>query len=276
MCIRDRFQPGGGYHLPSAASHHPSPWLTSLISILLSRRHTQVQKASPPSFLSHLERVHGEDIAAVCADHRRDAVNLVHYLALRNGDLRHLQHRLGERGLSSLGRCEPHVLATVESVRAALDGRVPRFGPATLSFEEGRAALDRNTDALFGPRPPGRVPRVMVTLPSEAADDYRLVRRLVAEGMDVARINGAHDDRDAWERMARHVRRASEETGRLCRVSMDLPGPKLRTGPLVEGPRVVKLRPQRDLRGVPVMPALAALAAFGPDAGPLGPASGPN
>ena len=218
-----------------------------------------------------LEQVHGEDIAAVCTDHRRDAVNLVHYLALRNGDLRHLQHRLGERGLSSLGRCEPHVLATVKSVRAALDGRVPRFGPATLSFEEGRAALDRNTDALFGPRPPGRVPRVMVTLPSEAADDYRLVRRLGAEGMDVSRINGAHDDPAAWERMARHVRRASEETGRLCRVSMDLPGPKLRTGPLVEGPRVVKLRPQRDLRGVPVMPALAALAAFGPDAGPPGP-----
>jgi pyruvate kinase len=175
------------------------------------------------ALMLRLEQVHGEDIAAVCTDHRRDAVNLVHYLALRNGDLRHLQHRLGERGLSSLGRCEPHVLATVKSVRAALDGRVPRFGPATLSFEEGRAALDRNTDALFGPRPPGR------------------------------------------------VRRASEETGRLCRVSMDLPGPKLRTGPLVEGPRVVKLRPQRDLRGVPVMPALAALAAFGPDAGPPGP-----
>jgi pyruvate kinase len=221
--------------------------------------------------MRRLERVHGEDIAAVCADHRRDAVNLVHYLALRNGDLRHLQHSLGERGLSSLGRCEPHVLATVESVRAALDGRVPRFGPATLSFEEGRAALDRNTDALFGPRPTGRVPRVMVTLPSEAAGDYRLVRHLVAEGMDVARINGAHDDPDAWERMALHVRRASEETGRLCRVSMDLPGPKLRTGPLAEGPRVVKLRPQRDLRGVPVMPALAALAALGPDAGPPGP-----
>jgi pyruvate kinase len=218
--------------------------------------------------MCRLEQVHAEDIAAVRPDHRPDAINLVHYLALRHGDLRHLQRRLGERGLSSLGRCEPHVLATVESVRAALDGTTPRFGPATLSFEEGRAALDRNTDALFGPRPPGRVPRVMVTLPSEAADDYPLVRHLVTQGMDVARINGAHDDPDAWERMARHVRRASIETDRLCRVSMDLPGPKLRTGRLLDGPQVVKLRPERDLRGVPVTPALATLVTGSEPYGP--------
>ncbi|MGO9027494.1 MAG: pyruvate kinase [Acidimicrobiales bacterium] len=205
------------------------------------------------------EQIHSEEIAAVRPDHRPDAINLVHYLALRHEDLRQLQHRLGERGLSSLGSCEPHVLATVESVRAALDGNAPRFGPTTLSFQEGRAALDRNTDALFGPRPPGRVPRVMVTLPSEAANDYPLVRHLVAQGMDVARINGAHDDPDAWVRMALHVRRASLETERHCRVSMDLPGPKLRTGQLVDGPQIVKLRPERDLRGVPVTPAVATL-----------------
>ncbi len=235
----------------------------------LDRTSIRADLAALEDLMHHMEQIYGEDIAAVCPEHRLDAVNLVHYLALRHGDLRHLQQRLGERGLSSLGRCEPHVLATVESVRAALDGRAPRFGPTTLSFQEGRAALDRNTDALFGPRPPGRVPRVMVTLPSEAADDYRLVRHLVAEGMDVARINGAHDDPDAWERMARHVRQASEETGRLCRVSMDLPGPKLRTGPIVDGPQVVKLRPERDMRGVAVAPARATLV---PGSGPPGPA----
>ena len=209
--------------------------------------------------MGRLEKLREPDILASDPAHRRDAVNLVHYLALRQGDVRHLQRWLGARGLSSLGRCEAHVLATVESVRAALDGTAPHFGPAIQSFEEGRAALDFNTDALFGPRPPGRVPRIMVTLPTEAADQYPLVEHLVSLGMDVARINGAHDDPDAWERMARHVRRASSGTGRSCRVSMDLPGPKLRTGPLAEGPQVVKLRPERDLRGVPVTPAVATL-----------------
>jgi len=211
--------------------------------------------------MRRMEGIHQGDIAAVHPDYRRDAINLVHYLALRRGDVRLLQRRLGERGLSSLGRCEPHVLATVESVRAALVGRLPTIAPPTLSFEEGRASLDRNTDALLGPRPPGRVPRIMVTLPSEAADDYLLVRHLLTSGMDVARVNGAHDDPHRWEQMARNVRKASAEIGRPCRVSMDLPGPKLRTGGLVEGPRVVKLRPARDLRGVAITPALATLVA---------------
>ncbi len=215
------------------------------------------------TLLHHLENAHGEDIASVHLAHRLDAVNLVHYLTLRHEDVRRLQRRLAERGLSSLGRCEPHVLATIKSVRAALDGSVPHLGPTTLSFEEGRRALDRNTDALFGLRPSGRVSRIMVTLPTEAADDYLLVRHFVSRGMDVARINGAHDDPDQWERMASNVRRASAEIHRHCQVSIDLPGPKIRTGPLVDGPRVVKLRPQRDLRGVPIAPALATLVPSG-------------
>jgi len=205
--------------------------------------------------MARRESSQAEDIALVHSDHRADAVNLTHYLALRQGDVRSLQRSLGERGLSSLGRCEPHVLATVESVRSALDSSKSVPVPSSLSFEAGRAALDRNTDALFGPRPRGRVPRVMVTLPSEAATDYELVRHLVSSGMDVARINGAHDGPDAWEQMARNVRKASDEVARPCRISMDLPGPKMRTGPLVEGPRVVRLRPERDLRGVAVAPA---------------------
>ena len=209
--------------------------------------------------MERLEARHESEIEQVHPHHRADAVNLVHYLALRQGDVRSLQRRLGARGLSSLGRCEPHVLATVESVRAELDTTTARPVPASLSFEAGRAALDRNTDALFGPRPHGRVPRVMVTLPTEAATDYELVHHLVASGMDVARINGAHDGPEVWEAMARNVRKASHEVARPCRISMDLPGPKLRTGPLLDGPRVVRLRPERDLRGVPVAPVLLTL-----------------
>jgi len=231
----------------------------------------QVDRASIGAELATLEGLmrqmethHASDIMAVDPAHLPDAVNLVHYLALRQGDVSHLQRWLGERGLSSLGRCEAHVLATVESVRAALDGTTPSFGPAIQSFEEGRAALDHNTDALFGPRPLGRVPRIMVTLPTEAADDYSLVKRLVLLGMDIARINGAHDDPGAWQRMARNVRRASGEVGRSCRISMDLPGPKLRTGPLSEGPRIARLQPERDLRGVAITPAVARLATHCP------------
>ena len=44
------------------------------------------------------------------------ARNLVHYLALRQHDLRPIQHELAARGLSSLGRAEAHVLATIDAV----------------------------------------------------------------------------------------------------------------------------------------------------------------
>ena len=82
-----------------------------------------------------LEEVHRAEIGAVHPDHRQDAVNLVHYLALRQADIRLLQRRLGALGLSSLGRCEAHVLATVRSVRAALDGSAFTCVSPGLSFE---------------------------------------------------------------------------------------------------------------------------------------------
>ena len=42
---------------------------------------------------------------------------------------------------------------------------------------------------------------------------------------------------------------------------MDLQGPKLRTGPIKPGPRVVRLRPKRDAWGRPTVPARALLVA---------------
>ena len=81
--------------------------------------------------------------------------------------------------------------------------------------------------------------------------------------MDVARINCAHDDPTAWRAMADHVRAASVHASRSCLVAMDLAGPKLRTGPIQPGPRVVKLRPHRDALGPVLAPARAWLTAAG-------------
>jgi pyruvate kinase len=69
------------------------------------------------------------------------------------------------------------------------------------------------------------------------------------------RINCAHDDAQAWANMIAHLRRAEQEVGRQARVLMDLAGPKLRTGPLVPGPQVIKWRPKRDAYGRMTAPA---------------------
>ena len=112
----------------------------------------------------------------------------------------------------------------------------------------------------------------MVTMPSEAADDYLLVHHLLEQGMDCMRINCAHDDAAAWLRMVEHLRQAERALERTCRVVMDLAGPKLRTGPLAPGPAVVRIRPTRDVYGRVIAPARVWLTAEGSAQPPPSPA----
>ncbi len=95
----------------------------------------------------------------------------------------------------------------------------------------------------------------MVTLPGEVADDYSLIKDMLDNGMDCARINCAHDTAEIWARMIEQIKLARRETGRHCRILMDLGGPKLRTGEIAQGPAVIKWKPQRDQFGNVVAPA---------------------
>ena len=200
-------------------------------------------------------------LAKVHVNYRDSARNLLHYLALRRRDLRPLQMRLATLGLSSLGRAESHVLATVDAVLGVLHRLLKRaWQPASqktavIDFTHGERLLAEHTDALLGSATPGRKVRIMVTMPSEAADDYLLVHNLLQQGMDCMRINCAHDDAAVWARMIEHLRQAERSLGRSCRVVMDLAGPKLRTGPLEPGPAVVRIRPSRDVYGRVTAPA---------------------
>ena len=165
--------------------------------------------------------------------------NFIHYLSLRQRDIRLLQDDLARLGLSSLGRAEAHTIYTVDAVLRALGALtghpepVPE-APGAPGFDAGPALLAGQADALLGPRPAGRDVRIMVTLPGEAARDLLLVRSLIERGMNVARINCAHDDAETWARMASTVRDAAEMARRPCLVQMDLGGPKLRTGPCAQ------------------------------------------
>jgi len=197
----------------------------------------------------------------VHSNFRDSARNLLHYLALRRRDLRPLQLRLAAMGLSSLGRAESHVLATVDAVLGVLHLLVhrawqpPSQEAAVVDFGNGQRLLTEHTHALLGSVPAGREVRIMVTMPSEAADDYLLVHNLLQQGMDCMRINCAHDDAAGWLRMIEHLRQAERSLGRSCRVVMDLAGPKLRTGPLEPGPAVLRIRPHRDVFGRVTAPA---------------------
>jgi len=195
-------------------------------------------------------------------------LNLGHYLALRRRELRSLQGDLVPWGLSSLGRCEAHVVPTLDAVVATLGaacGETPLMAaPRRRVFARGEERLRRNTAELFGPPKPHRTISIMVTLATEAADDYTLVRSYVEAGMDCARINCAHDSAPGWEQMIAHVRRANEELGCTCRVLMDIAGPKVRTEAVLAPKKGARLHDGDHVlltRAAPVEPLESAFQA---------------
>ncbi|HMD67521.1 MAG TPA: pyruvate kinase, partial [Chitinivibrionales bacterium] len=230
-------------------------------SLLRSLRHMRADLLSiNDRFAQVVERLH--------PTYRDSARNLLGYLSLRRHDIRDIQDTLAGLGLSSMGRAEAHVLATLNSVIRTVCSlaRRPWIEHPSLKVqitrERGRQILREHTEALLGQAPAGRSTRIMVTMPSEAAGDYGLVKSLLSHGMNCMRINCAHDDETAWQAMIDNLRRAQRETGMACRVLMDLSGPKLRTGPLAAGPKVVKWRPKRDAFGRVTAPARIWLRAI--------------
>lgn len=229
---------------------------------LVTRLHREVGDLKRDAL--SLEAASAATLEAIPVEHRESGRNLLHYLALRRHDIRQLQIELSHLGLSSLGRLEAHVMAGLSSVSATLSrlapSRLPTSPPAAPeNFQDGDARLRNNALALFGPQQREYAVRVMVTLPSAAGTDYELVRELVRAGMDVARINTAHDDEATWAAMVVNIRKAAQDVGRSCRILVDLAGPKLRTGTLAPGPRVLRVAVSRDERGQVTRPTTVAL-----------------
>lgn len=207
-----------------------------------------------------IEQSQAHALATVSPNFQASARNFLHYLAIRHQDIRPLQRDLSALGLSSLGVLESHVMASLNAVMARLEnlsGQDESDKPqAPVDFVSGPGLLQKHADALLGAADDGREVRIMVTLPSEAARDPALIQSLIQSGMEVARINCAHDTAEDWLAMAQHVREAAKAQGRECRVQIDLAGPKSRTGSLMALGRLLKIRPERDFRGSVLREAL--------------------
>jgi pyruvate kinase len=209
------------------------------------------------------ERNYAESLARV--DHRlkSSAVNLVHYRSLRSVDVTGIQTKLGNLGISRLAQSQAHVMASLQAARTLHKALIKREQQndykAPVSPKKSSKLLRANTKALLGYRSKGRRVRIMVTMPREAATNYPLLRGLIASGMNTARINCAHDDPDIWFAMIRNLRKASNSLRRNVKVCMDLGGPKIRTGPMIPGPRIISFAPIRDNLGRVIGPGRAWL-----------------
>src|SRR5215468_4958407 len=104
--------------------------------------------------LIKLESRFSTQLSSVHPIWRKSASNLLHYLALRQHDIRLLQDNLAVLGLPSLGRSESHVMNTVDAVLKVLchlAGRsvdLPRRSEYP-AFNEGKELLTAHTEALL-------------------------------------------------------------------------------------------------------------------------------
>jgi pyruvate kinase len=86
--------------------------------------------------------------------------------------------------------------------------------------------------------------KIVATIGPASREPETLVR-MVEAGMDVARLNYSHGTLDEHAETVRRVRDASGRAGHPVAILQDLPGPKLRIGPLSED--VVELPPGERL-----------------------------
>ena len=170
-------------------------------------------------FLHVLSKVHSSQFKSAC--------NLLHYLALRNNDIRGLQDKLHEYGLSSLASSESHIRSQLLAILNRVDAVIEEA--PDITYENSKEILKQRSTDLFGPCTETDIPFIMVTFDTSYADDYATVKNLMESGMNIARINCSHDNEIIWLGMVEQVRKASSNTGMSCKIYMDLPGPKIRT-----------------------------------------------
>jgi pyruvate kinase len=82
--------------------------------------------------------------------------------------------------------------------------------------------------------------KIVATIGPASRDPETLVR-MVDAGMDVARLNFSHGNAEQHAETAKRVREAAGRAGRAVAILQDLPGPKMRIGPLAGG--IAELKP---------------------------------
>ncbi len=153
-------------------------------------------------------------------------LNMQHYLNLRKYDFSTLQDDLTKVGLSSFGRSQAHIEASVNvaikmlSLALKKDTHIP---PSSLSYEKSHAIMDKNSEIFSSS---SDKTKIMITVPS--AYDEHWFSDLAREGVHLFRINTAHDNPEVWENMADQIKNASSND-KVLKIYVDLAGPKIRT-----------------------------------------------
>ena len=176
-----------------------------------------------------------EFIQGLHPEQKDSAKNLIHYLTLRNEDIRELQDLLHVYGLSSLASSESHIHRQLQAISERLGHEYKEDEIDICTYPFSKLKMGEKSRLLFGQKMETYIPYVMVTFDSCFANDYAMIKNLLQNGMNVARINCAHDDEATWSKMINELKKACTATGLDCKIYMDLAGPKIRTNLLGKG-----------------------------------------
>ena len=209
------------------------------------------------------ENRYKNQISSVHPNYTESAINLIHYLALRSFDNDVFQDKLNKIGLSNTSSSESSVLHNLlvykTIINRLLNNNEVENTPNHLTKSESKQLLKKHANDLFGAITRNRRTRILVTQPTIAAEDPNFAKNLTDLGMDTARINCAHDSETVWSNIIANTKKANPN----CKILMDLGGPKLRTGKMKPGHKVIHIKPKRNTLGQVTVPAKVWLAPFG-------------
>jgi pyruvate kinase len=82
---------------------------------------------------------------------------------------------------------------------------------------------------------PSKKTKIVCTI-GPASQSQEMLEQMITNGMNIARINFAHGDFDGHRQTIRNIRAAAKSVEQRVAIFGDLPGPKMRIGPLAEEP----------------------------------------
>lgn len=209
------------------------------------------------SLCREYEKSYQNKIEKVHPDYRFSAINLAHYLAYRTLNAKKLNALLYQNGLLGLQNAREHVMPSLLVIHSWLSqlecNGHPKKTASSISLQQSTALLQKHTKELLGRKGKKRAVRIMVTQPLQAAEDANLIFGMAERGMDVIRINCAHDGEEDWLTIINNAKSLDQKDG--IKITMDLAGPKIRTGAIENGAHVLRIKAKRDDLGRTTSPA---------------------
>lgn len=183
--------------------------------------------------------------------------NLLAYLALKQQNTSALEQPLLEHGLSSIEQANQHILYSLGKQLENLGDPLPQPDQLTVITPfEAEAIEKKRKVTVLGKAKEKQHAAIMVTLDSKMIHQPELLEKLLTAGMNIARINCAHDNQHLWKELIHAIREAETRLqregrhgDRRCRIFMDLAGPKIRIGKLERTKQPIKLSVHKDPYG---------------------------